>query len=405
MCRTSSRSAMHAMQPIRRVRSTVRVRHPARNCWLPRVPEGLELLQQRRRLLAMRGWLLLVVGVGCTRVVEEARDDATPATDTGDAAEEGVVTVSDVAPETADAVSDATEEVTAETGTTDASTMTVDSALMDASADATETLAPSSLLATVPSPRAIAVAGGYLYVTSIDFVTKVGALYRVPVAGGVPLKIGGATWPTYVAVDSTHVYWTDLEKEALPLSGAIRRMSLTGSLTETLVKDLDRPNSCSLSGGRAFFAHGYPTGIVMSVPTTGGAPMTIASAEGWAAYASANSTAVCWSRKSLLKVQCAPRGGGATTTVASEGAIAVAVDESHVFYGSGALKRVSLTGGVVLTLDDGHGCATDIALDATNDERLRHVFQVDRPRVQVRRRVGSAIEGRRGRLRFGGHRR
>jgi hypothetical protein len=82
------------------------------------------------------------------------------------------------------------------------------------------------------------------------YVTSFGGhgVYSAPVTGGVANLVAKAEWPTYVAVDASHVYWTDLSTNQVP--GSVGRVPLAGGTAELLATPLDRPNSSALNDRR-----------------------------------------------------------------------------------------------------------------------------------------------------------
>jgi hypothetical protein len=134
----------------------------------------------------------------------------------------------------------------------------------DASSETTEASIAATELGTVPRPRGIAIGAGHAFVTSFD-----GAIYKLPIAGGAPTKIASAAWPTYVAVDATHVYWTDLGTP--DVAGGIGRVPLAGGMQEVLAGPLAHANSTTLLAGNIYFAQSASTpgttGSVHSFPS------------------------------------------------------------------------------------------------------------------------------------------
>lgn len=299
------------------------------------------------------GVAVLLWAMGCSRIVEEPRSQVADA--------DAVVEVEPVADSAAVLDMSALPETFA---TVDAHDGGKD--VDDIPPDARDAPIEPELVMAIPTPRAIAVGGGYAFVTSLGTEP---ALYRVPLAGGTPLKIDGTTRPTYLSLDSTYVYWTDISKGAEPRSGAIRRAPILGGAFETLAKDLEQPNSCRLAFGNVYFGQGVvDDASILSVPATGGVTTTIASPGSWSTYVAVNSTTVCWARRisSAPAIQCAPRAGGTTMNLANDNALSLAIDDAYAFYATGSeIKRVALTGGTAETVAAAAGCAAEIAIDAT----------------------------------------
>lgn len=234
-------------------------------------------------------------------------------------------------------------------------------------ADAPDAPAVSEVVLTLTIPGAIALRGDELFVTSLGLPP---AVFRAAKASGLPTRIDGATRPTYLSVDGTHLYWSDISNGSEPRSGAIRRAPLLGGATETLVRDLEQPNSVALTAADVYFAQGVAASEaqIVVVAKGGGATKTIATPGSWSSCVAANSTKLCWVRKGASEpaIQCAPLTGGASVTLADESARALSIDDTDAFFlGGGAIKRVSLAGGAVATLAAGLMCGSAIALDAT----------------------------------------
>lgn len=307
----------------------------------------------------MRASVILVLAIGCARIVEEPRTQSAE-TALPDAALGSV--------DTAAPMDCAATDVDIDGSLVETSTSTdADTSLDAAPLDAADSTPSAELIATMSMPRAIAVRGDEVFVTSIGSAP---AIYRLPKGGGALTKIEGGTRPTYVSVDATHVYWSDISNGSEPRTGAIRRAPLLGGVTETLARDLQQPNSVALTAGEVYFAQGImgPEVQVLLMAKTGGTPKTIASPGYWSAYVAVNSTKVCWVRKVVSDpaIQCAPLGGGAAVTIASENASALSIDEADAFFlADGSIKRVSLAGGAVTTIAAGLKCGSAIVLDGT----------------------------------------
>lgn len=300
--------------------------------------------------------LVVIVAAGCSRGVEVGPvEDATVVADADAFAESDVATEGD-----AETGTDAEAEVGGDAAT-DADAETETEADADADAETGADAAPEpTLLGSVARPRDIAVGGGYAFVTSFD-----GAIFRLPTSGGTATKIASPEWPTYVGVDSTHVYWTDLA--IAPNPGSVGRVPIGGGTSEILAAGLVGPNSCTLFGGRVYFAHGTTSGRIESVPVSGGVVATIATGVNQPYYAAANSTRVCWATNGN-SIECS--AGGTLVSGEPSRIQFVALDETHAYYalGSGVLRRVALTGGAPVTVDTGPATlfAMEIILDGEN---------------------------------------
>ena len=204
-------------------------------------------------------------------------------------------------------------------------------------------LATASAIGAVPSPRGIAVDATSAYVTSFGDP----GIFRIPKAGGAATKIATASWPTYVAVDSTHVYWTDLAKSDADAN--VARVPVDGGSVQVLAAGLHGPNSATLDGPRIFFAE---SGRVASVPRAGGAVVTFASSAA-PYYVATNATTVCWADRGNGRIDCEPSSGGSTfTLIADDGILALGLSDGAAYWlnGAGELRTIALVVGPARTL-------------------------------------------------------
>lgn len=296
--------------------------------------------------------MLVASAMGCGKLeappVEVHADAEVVVTDTEPAVDANVAD--------AEAGADAIAEVFGETGG-DAD------AVSDAGAAEADAGAIPSVVATgVLGPRGIAVGDGYAWVTSFGAP----GIYRVPVTGGATVKVASAVWPTYVATDATHVYWTDLAKPGAP--GSVGRVPIAGGPEQILASGLAAPSSCALFGGDVYVAEAF--GRILAVPKAGGATATLASGGGH--YAAANTTGVCWASDTAIR--CVPHGGGVPTTLVDSEPLrvaALALDETRAFWvlRDGRVRTAAFADRLSSTLADavpGSILAPDIALDGAH---------------------------------------
>lgn len=64
--------------------------------------------------------------------------------------------------------------------------------------------APTTLASDASVPLAVAVDAGSVY-----FTDAMGAVMKVPWEGGSPATFASDIGPTMLAIDGSHVYWTD----------------------------------------------------------------------------------------------------------------------------------------------------------------------------------------------------
>lgn len=150
---------------------------------------------------------------------------------------------------------------------------------------------------------------------------RVGArVMRLDKGSGVvlPLAIRQRN-PESVAVDATHLYWTN-SGGAAGLSGGVMRVLKTGGTPQILAKAEDAIPATYPSSGIALsatdvFWTSTKSGRVMAVPKLGGAPREVSlELEGPLSVAT-DATFVYWTNPWTRSVRRAPLGGGPVETV------------------------------------------------------------------------------------------
>jgi len=206
-------------------------------------------------------------------------------------------------------------------------------------------------------PRSLAVDDTHVYWTNWND----GTVKSVPIGGGaVTTLASGQSTPWSVAVDSTHVYWRNAfnSVNAVPVGG--------GSVT-TVVTEQDGVNSFAVDGTNVYWTTG---GSVKEVPVGGGAVTTLATGQNYPFSVAVDGTHVYWANFFGTKVNAVPVGGGAVTTLASgqDRPESVAVDGTHVYWitGHDAVKAVPIGGGSVTTLVSGEYNLISFAVAGTH---------------------------------------
>jgi hypothetical protein len=217
----------------------------------------------------------------------------------------------------------------------------------------------------------IAVSAANVYWTQSNSAA-LGTVMMVPVDGGMPLTLAtgqDAPTPIAITVDGTSVYWTDA-------SGLIETVPLTGGAVTTLVGG---PESAGYGQGIAtgsstvyWTAVGPSVEGVMQVPIGGGPVMTLVSSPTPYAVA-ADTTSVYWTNNYGTipgTVMRLPLDGGAPVTLASgQDPRAIAVDATSVYWTDhhmNAVMKVARGGGAATTLASGQASPAGIAVDATS---------------------------------------
>jgi hypothetical protein len=165
---------------------------------------------------------------------------------------------------------------------------------------------PKHLVPNSNSELFFAASPSHVYWYSFDTVAMTQALMRVPTAGGPPENVAPDAQVNDLITDATHAYWADQGGvHSIPHAGGASKVLYTNSVLDVLAIGVDAD---SLYIG--------DTQGVRRQPLAGGAPTMLADASFVDAIA-VDATHVYWADQgdgSLAKV---PRGGGATTVVAT----------------------------------------------------------------------------------------
>jgi hypothetical protein len=235
---------------------------------------------------------------------------------------------------------------------------------------------PVTLAAGGQEPAALTVDTTNVYWTDLEG----GKVMKVPLGGGaVTTLASGRDYPDGIAVDATSVYWTD------HFGGYLMEAPLGGGALTTLASGQDLPFGIAVNATHVFWTDesmSGSTGTVMSVLIGGGPVVMLASQQGAAAGIALDGTNVYWANSggssstggTIVKM---PLGGGTPTTLASgqDGPSDIAVDSTSVYWtntglnglpGPGSVVRVPLGGGLPTTLASAQTCASGIAVDATS---------------------------------------
>jgi len=146
----------------------------------------------------------------------------------------------------------------------------------------------------------------------VSFTTQ-----TAPVSG--PVLVSGLSNPVAIAQDSDSIYWSEF-------GGLIRKVAKTGGSPSTLYASLYNPTGLTVDATRVFFCDG-------------------------------------------ANIRSVPKGGGATTVLASGTCSRIAQDANNIYwtdYGAGTVLRLPKTGGSPATLASGSNSPAGIATDGVN---------------------------------------
>jgi hypothetical protein len=111
-----------------------------------------------------------------------------------------------------------------------------------------------------------------------------GTIWQGSVNGGTPTKLASnQPAPSGIAVDATHVYWTNLgplggDNLPAPNTGAVMKVEIGGGSVTTIAPAQAVPVAILVSHGTVYWSeYGLSSpGLIMSAPTSGGTPVPLA---------------------------------------------------------------------------------------------------------------------------------
>ena len=201
----------------------------------------------------------------------------------------------------------------------------------------------------------------------------------VPMAAKTTL-VSNLTYPVQFALDASSLYWSEGG-----INGAIKKASLTGGAVTTIASGLNDPYGIAVDGANIYWTE-QGGGNVKMVPVAGGEPVTLATSLNSPQFIAVDSASVyitefgTWNSGAGIRstdgaVDRIPISGGAVVTLASglNGPQTIAVDAAHVYWtevanfstGEGKIKRVPVGGGTVTALITGLTGSQNIAKDAS----------------------------------------
>jgi hypothetical protein len=203
-------------------------------------------------------------------------------------------------------------------------------------------------LASTPNeaPGGIAVDATSVYWTTVDPTTSAGMLMRVPIQGGTPTMVATVTSPTLflgnIAVDATSIY-AAIGPGTGAGSGMVVKVPIGGGSQTTLAAGLNLTGLTSLAvdATHVYWTDGDAPGTVAKVAIAGGTPTTLAAAQYNPSAIALNASGVFWANTPITSVGGTVRmvgyEGSPYTTLASgqAGLTSIAVDAVYVFWLAG----------------------------------------------------------------------
>jgi sugar lactone lactonase YvrE len=169
------------------------------------------------------------------------------------------------------------------------------------------------------SPQGLTVVGGYAY-----WVVYPGGLRRVAVAGGSVETLSGPTdYPVGLAVDGSHAYFSSL------MGQSISRVPIGGGTAETLATGLLAPNHLAVEGETLYYGD---VNTIQAIPKQGGEIRVVTDA--LPSNLAVDDTHVYWGSSTARHVARAPLSGGTAELVAKDlnTPNSLALDDTHVYF-------------------------------------------------------------------------
>jgi hypothetical protein len=178
--------------------------------------------------------------------------------------------------------------------------------------------------------------------------------------GGVRTLASDQPMPAGLAVDSTHVYWSNsAEGSPRPGAGSVMKVAKSGGAPTTVAADLNEPRGIAVDATHVFFAT-WADGTLRRIDKQGASPAVIAAGQSSPRTVAVDGTHVYWGNFGTgdVTIKKAPKDGGAVVLLADAGGspIELALDDQRVYwlaYGSRAVLGVAKEGGAPTELAPG----------------------------------------------------
>ena len=235
--------------------------------------------------------------------------------------------------------------------------------------DCLSSLCQPVILASNGYPNGIAVDATHVYWT--DLITGV---MRLPLAGGTPELLAPADSPEAIALDPAHVYWT--------AKNSVGRIDLGGGTATSLLSTTLKTGAWALAiDGSTLYWADQILGTIQVIPVGGGPSTTVAKGLSAPDGVVVDATDVYWAegtdQQTEGSISRMPKAGGSPVTLAAhqQGPRALALDDTSVYWTdsavyvpspTGLVMKAPKSGGAATPLASGQGNPLGIAVDATD---------------------------------------
>jgi len=176
--------------------------------------------------------------------------------------------------------------------------------------------------------------------------------------------------PWSIAVDATHVYWTNRAGSA----GSVQRVPIAGGAVQPLASNQNDSDGLAINSNNVYWANVGGGTVNMTMKAGGGAITTVASGQLAPAGVAATDSIVVWTNwtgNSIWKANANGTGASVVTTTSVAQSLnphRIATNGSHIWWtswGNGRVRRVAVGGGAVTEIASSQDHPLGIAVDGT----------------------------------------